>query len=58
VAGTGNRASAKSRNIVTVGVAMNQDSVFEWRGVGAQVSQLNYTTNELWNIKEGSHFGA
>jgi len=37
-AGTEKRRSTEQRNPVTIGVAATQDSIFDWRELGAQVS--------------------
>jgi hypothetical protein len=39
-AGTEKRRSTEQRNTITIGVAVNLDSIFDWREVGAQVKAV------------------
>jgi hypothetical protein len=44
MAGTEKRRSTEQRNPVTIGVTATQDSIFDWRELGAQVTHHRFQT--------------
>src|SRR5579863_6412708 len=53
MAGTEKRRSTEQRNPVTIGVTATRDSIFDWRELGAQVSEILCCTHPdkymIWN---------